>query len=97
MKRRRLLKIAGATVVVAGSALAWRAFDQGVFSTGSGAAYEPWKNWQADDSLRPLRLVRAAILASNPHNSQALMPFRIGYPTTEARPSPRRDLKSVLM
>ncbi len=70
MKRRRLLKIAGATVVLAGSGLAWRAFDQGVFSAGGGAAYEPWKNWQADDSLRPLRLVRAAILASNPHNSQ---------------------------
>jgi len=70
MNRRRILKIVGATVVVAGSALAWRAFDQGVFSAGSGAAYEPWKNWQADDSLRPLRLVRAAILAANPHNSQ---------------------------
>jgi hypothetical protein len=204
MNRRRILKIAGATVVVAGSALAWRAFDQGVFSAGSGAAYEAWKNWQADDSLRPLRLVRAAILAANPHNSQpwrfrvadnaidvfadaeaivadrqqsadsarwfranwqqlqamrdgitldaqslppfvnaaakilpplsqesadqawlqatreqqlgieprfgtalkelvadassqALMPFRIDYPTMEGRPSPRRDLKSVLM
>lgn len=64
------MKIAGATVVLAGGALAWRAFDQGVFSAGSGAAYEPWRNWQADDSLRPLRLVRAAILAANPHNSQ---------------------------
>lgn len=70
LDRRRILKIAGATVVVAGGALAWRAFDQGVFSAGSGAAYEPWKNWQADDSPQPLRLVRAAILAANPHNSQ---------------------------
>jgi hypothetical protein len=70
MNRRRVLKIAGATVVLTGGALAWRAFDQGVFSAGSGAAYEPWKNWQADDLLRPLRLVRAAILAANPHNSQ---------------------------
>jgi hypothetical protein len=70
LNRRRVLKIAGATVVVASGALAWRAFDQGVFSAGSGRAYEPWKDWQADDSLRPLRLVRAAILAANPHNSQ---------------------------
>ena len=70
INRRRVLKFAGATVVLAGGALAWRAFDHGVFSAGSGAAYEPWKNWQADDSLRPLRLVRAAILAANPHNSQ---------------------------
>ena len=30
-------------------------------------------------------------------NSQALMPFRIGYPTVEAKPSPRRELKAVLI
>jgi hypothetical protein len=69
LNRRRVLKIAGATVM-AGGALAWRAFDQGVFSAGSGAVYEPWKNWQVDESPRPLQLVRAAILAANPHNSQ---------------------------
>jgi hypothetical protein len=28
---------------------------------------------------------------------QALMPFRIGYPTIQALPSPRRDLKTVLV
>jgi len=28
---------------------------------------------------------------------RALMPFRIGYPTVSAPPSPRRDLKSVLV
>jgi len=28
---------------------------------------------------------------------QALMPFRIGYPTVVAKPSPRRDLQSVLI
>lgn len=70
MNRRRLLKAAGATVVVAGVGLAWRAFDQGVFNAGGGRAYEPWKDWQAEDAPRPMRLVRAAILAANPHNSQ---------------------------
>lgn len=71
MNRRRALKIAGATVVVAGTALAWRAFDQGVFNAGGGRAYEPWEDWQAEGSTpRSLRLVRAAILAANPHNSQ---------------------------
>ena len=29
--------------------------------------------------------------------SQALMPFRIGYPTVEGKPSPRRDIQSVLV
>jgi hypothetical protein len=28
---------------------------------------------------------------------RALMPFRIGYPTMQAGPSPRRDLQSVLV
>jgi hypothetical protein len=34
-----------------------------------GAAYEPWTNWREAQDKR-LNLIRAAILASNPHNSQ---------------------------
>lgn len=55
--------------MVAGG-VAWRAYDQGVFSVGEGPAYEPWKNWRADSNNRPLALVRAAILAASPHNTQ---------------------------
>ena len=70
MKRRTFLKGAGAlTVLVAGSGV-WRAYDQGIFSIGQGPAYEPWKNWRTDASEGPLALVRAAILAANPHNTQ---------------------------
>jgi hypothetical protein len=47
----------------------WRAADQGVFSTGEGIAYEAWDDWRTA-SRGPLDLVRAAILAANPHNSQ---------------------------
>ena len=70
MKRRTFLKGAGAlTILVAGGGV-WRAYDQGVFSIGQGPAYEPWKNWRTDASEGPLVLVRAAILAANPHNTQ---------------------------
>lgn len=71
INRRRFLKeTAGAlTILVAGGAV-WRASDQGVFSTGQGPAYEPWRTWQSDASNGVLSLVRAAILASSPHNSQ---------------------------
>lgn len=70
MKRRTFLKGAGAlTVLVAGGGV-WRACDQGVFSVGQGPAYEPWKNWRTVASQGPLVLVRAAILAANPHNTQ---------------------------
>lgn len=69
MQRRAFLKSAGAvTVLVVGGGV-WRAYDRGVFSVGEGPAFEPWKDWQeAKDS--PLALVRAAILAASPHNTQ---------------------------
>ncbi len=69
MRRRAFLKGAGAvTVAVVGGGV-WRAWDRGVFSTGDGPAYQPWKDWRnAKDS--PLALVSAAILAASPHNTQ---------------------------
>jgi hypothetical protein len=70
MHRRSFLKGAGVvTVLVAGGAV-WRAYDQGVFSVGDGSAYEPWKDWRDDSADGALALVRAAILAASPHNTQ---------------------------
>ena len=72
MQRRSFLKGAGAvTIVVAGGGV-WRAYDQGVFSVGEGPAYEPWKDWREDSNNQDgtLALVRAAILAASPHNTQ---------------------------
>jgi nitroreductase len=70
MQRRSFLKGAGAiTVLVAGGGV-WRAYDQGVFSIGEGPAYEPWQDWRNNSPDGPLVLVRAAILAASPHNTQ---------------------------
>ena len=57
--------------MVVGSGV-WRAYDQGVFSVGEGPAYEPWKDWRKDSSNGDgaLALVRPAILAASPHNTQ---------------------------
>jgi hypothetical protein len=68
--RRAVLRLAGGAAVVLGAGLTWRAWDQGVFSTGEGPAYEPWKTWNDGDPESTQLLVRAAILAANPHNSQ---------------------------
>ncbi len=70
LSRRKVLALAGSgTLVLVVGGGAWRAADQGVFSTGEGPAYEPWDDWRTA-TKGPLDLVRAAILAANPHNTQ---------------------------
>jgi Nitroreductase family len=73
MSRRKFLKLAGsgiAIVVIGGTV--WRAFSNGVFSSGQGPAYEPWKDWktESEEGIGPLSLVASAILAANAHNTQ---------------------------
>ena len=68
MKRRALLQAAGIAGVALVGAGAWWSDREGVFSVGEGPAYEPWRNCRTDEG--PLALVRAAVLAANPHNTQ---------------------------
>jgi hypothetical protein len=69
LSRRDFLKLSGATVLVLAGGTLWRATDQGVFSVGQGPAYTPWLDWKNAEG-GPLAIVRAAILAANPHNTQ---------------------------
>lgn len=69
MQRRAFLKSTGVVVVLAVGGSVWRAYDRGVFSVGRGPAFEPWRDWQ-DPKDGLLALVRAAILAASPHNTQ---------------------------
>lgn len=70
--RRQFLKGigTGAGVVGLGGAgvVGWRASSQGVFEAGQGPAYAAWDEWNRGSG--PLVLVRAALLAANPHNTQ---------------------------
>lgn len=76
MKRRQFVRGAGAvTVLVVGGGV-WRAHDRGVWSVAEGPAYEPWHSWRTDGVEGPLNLVRAGILAANPHNTQPWL-FRV--------------------
>ncbi|HTG10276.1 MAG TPA: twin-arginine translocation signal domain-containing protein [Candidatus Eisenbacteria bacterium] len=91
MNRRTFVKGAGAVAVVAAGGLVWRAYDQGVFSPGAGAAYEPWTGWRSDPASGPLALVRAGILAANPHNTQPWL-FQVGASRIELFADTRRNL-----
>lgn len=93
MKRRRFLKGMGAiSVMVVGGAV-WRGIDQGLYATGTGPAYEPWTTWRDTNNDGPLGLVRAAILAANPHNTQPWV-FRVSEEFIELHAELTRHLGS---
>ena len=75
--RRRLLASGAGVAAVALGGLGFRAWDRGVWSGGDGPAYAPWKDWQGNIADGPKRPLRAAILASNPHDTQPWL-FQIG-------------------
>jgi nitroreductase len=82
MNRRAFFQGAGiVTVLVAGGGV-WRAYDHGVFTTGQGPAYEPWKDWRNSANEGPLAFVRAAILAASPHNTQPWL-FKVSHSSIE--------------
>jgi hypothetical protein len=72
LSRRRVLQLGGGLVIVFAGGMLFRAYDQGVFSTGEGAAYDAWREWNLQTGGVPLSLVRAAVLAASAHNSQPL-------------------------
>ncbi len=67
--------VVGTALVVGAGGLGYRAYDQGVFEAGEGGAYDAWDDWERGQGVSPL--VAAAVLAANPHNSQAWV-FRAG-------------------
>lgn len=81
MQSRRALLVGGAGVAaLALGGLGYRAWNRGLWSGGEGPAYAPWSDWagnSADGIKRPLR---AAILASNPHDTQPWL-FDVGKDT----------------
>jgi len=70
MNRRRFLKGAGAVSIVVAGGVVFRSYQQGIFTGRDSGIYEAWDNWNEENNSGPLALVRAGILASNPHNTQ---------------------------
>lgn len=69
MVSRRALVGGGAGALVLG-ALGYRGVERGVFSSGTGAAYDAWRAWSGYSGEGAVRPLRAAILACSAHNTQ---------------------------
>ena len=86
---------AGGALVAAAGGLGVRAWAQGVFGDlSAGPAFEPWRDWRRGRHQGSLALVAAAILASNPHNSQPWL-FRVGERHVELFADPSRHLGTI--
>ncbi|MFZ6031035.1 MAG: Acg family FMN-binding oxidoreductase [Chloroflexota bacterium] len=94
MKRRAFLKVAGLSLLAVAGGVVYRAGDQGVFHTGQGQAYKPWQDWDSRDGGGVLSLVRAAVLAASPHNTQPWL-FRLAASTVDLHADPGRNLGTV--
>jgi hypothetical protein len=94
INRRSFLRWSGASLVAVIGGTVWRAADQGVFSVGQGAAYEPWADWRDKSVDGPMGLVQSAILASNPHNSQPWL-FRVTPTRIDVFADLKRNLGTI--
>src|SRR5437660_1179645 len=99
LSRRGFLRTAGCAaggaIVLAAGGLGGRAWAQGVFGNlYAGPAFEPWRDWRRGRHQGSLALVAAAILASNPHNSQPWL-FRVGERHVELFADPSRHLGTI--
>lgn len=94
MERRTFLRGVGLVTVAVTGGCVWRAHDQGVFSVGEGPAYSPWKDWRAATNEGPLALVRAAILAASPHNTQPWL-FKVSDASIEMYIDPGRNVGAL--
>lgn len=96
-RRQVLAGTLGGLAAGGAGGLAWRSWNNGVFSVGQGAAYEPWHSWRAaaaDAAPRgPQALVHAGILASNAHNTQPWR-FQVEEGTITLHADPERHLGS---
>ena len=94
MNRRNFLRSFGAVSVLVAGGVVWRAYKEGVFSTGEGPAYQEWTDWEKDQSDGLLGLVHSALLAASPHNTQPWL-FRMSESRIDLFADTERNLGAI--
>lgn len=95
ISRRQFLAATGATSILVAGAAVWRSIDSGVFESQTGPPFEAWSNWKSElGAGGALDLVRAAILAANPHNTQPWL-FQVTESRIDLFADPTRNLGTI--
>ncbi|WP_437736828.1 Acg family FMN-binding oxidoreductase [Sorangium sp. So ce1335] len=92
ISRRRLLW-GVATLAVAGGT-GWYAAGRGVFDDRRGAPFAPWTALRGRGGGGPMELVRAAVLAASPHNTQPWL-FEVNEDRIDVFSDPSRSLGNM--
>ena len=93
MKRRTFLKAGAAFLVAVAGGGVYRAAQQGVWGADQANTYELWRTWR-DAASGTGRIVRAGILAANPHNAQPWY-FHIGEQSIDLYADGTRQIGAV--
>ena len=101
MNRRRFLLSAGAGATVAATGgTAWYAYDGNSLYMQENGPYSAWREWRGWRQRKdvpgpgPAVLLRSAVLASSPHNTQPWR-FRVGESSVQLFLDPRRRVEGL--
>lgn len=91
---RRAFPVSATAATVAVSGAVWYTYDGESLYAKDDGPYPAWREWNAGSEPIATKLIRSAVLASSPHNTQPWQ-FRAAGPSVEVYLDPRRMVKGL--